>query len=241
MKAVSPGGESYKVWVRQLLQEKPAAAADLNMELLDLGLMEYNRAHEFQLYCVEQRLRGKRGDVFLFTEHPPVFTLGRQGRVDSLLKSRQDIQAQGVAIVPTERGGDITYHGPGQLVVYPILNLRHRKLVVAKFVDLLEETMIRTARDCKVHAVRDTRNRGIWVGNNKIGSIGIRVRHGVTFHGLALNVNLSLEPFTWIQPCGLKGVGVTSLKKECGREVNMEKVKQSMHTHIRTLFACETE
>jgi lipoate-protein ligase B len=209
------------------------------VELLDLGFMGYHQAHELQLEYVAKQLSDETGsEVVLITEHPPVFTLGRKGSLASLIRSKEDILAEGIDIIHTERGGDITYHGPGQLVVYPIINLRRRKISVTDFILMLEDIMLRTSRDLGVSAARDTRNRGIWVGDNKIGSVGIRVRHGVTFHGLALNVNLSLDPFQWIEPCGLKGVGVTSVQKQLNKSVATEAAKKIMKHHIAEILCC---
>ncbi|MFW2367706.1 MAG: lipoyl(octanoyl) transferase LipB [Desulforhopalus sp.] len=197
--------------------------------LIDLGKMDYTYAHQFQVDCVEWRLAEKgRPDIFLLTEHPPVFTLGKRGGRESLTVGESYVKSHGVDIVQTERGGDITYHGPGQLVVYPIVHLRESKLSVHDFVDMLEEVMIGCSRAFGVQAGRDERNRGIWVGDNKIGSIGIRVRRGVSFHGLALNATLDFEHFGWIQPCGLSGVGVTSLDRESEDPINFQAVKKQM-------------
>jgi lipoate-protein ligase B len=211
--------------------------AVMNGYLLDIGKVDYHDAHQFQLACVNYRLHEQgRADIFIVTEHPPVFTLGKRGGLGSLTVSQEYVTDQGVGIVQTERGGDITYHGPGQLVVYPIIHLRESKLSIKDYVDLLEDVMISCADDFGVTAVRDQRNRGIWVGNNKIGSIGIRVRHGVTFHGLALNVTLDFEHFGWIQPCGLAGVGVTSLAKETGGTILFHEVKDSIISHLERSF-----
>ena len=205
--------------------------------LIDLGKMDYQDAHQFQLDCVQWRLqKGRRADIFLITEHPPVFTLGRRGGRESLAVDEGFIKSQGVDIVQTERGGDITYHGPGQVVVYPIVQLRQAQLSVRAYVDMLEEAMISCAADFGVMAGRDDRNRGIWVGNNKIGSIGIRVRHGVSFHGLALNVTLDFEHFSWIQPCGLTGVGVTSLARESDKPIDFYEVKDTITLRLGQIF-----
>ncbi len=222
------------------LPEIPACADNMHTTVKDIGVMAYTMAHQMQLQCVERQMNGDdTEEQILITEHPPVYTLGKNGKLTSLIKSRAEIAGKGIEIVHTERGGDITYHGPGQLVVYPILNLRRRKLSVTGFIDILEQIMVNTAADFGVNATRDERNRGIWVGDNKIGSVGIRVRHGISFHGLALNVNLSLEPFSWIRPCGLVGVGVTSLEKERGA-VSLEEVRESMRRHI-TILLCNQE
>lgn len=206
--------------------------------LIDLGRMNYRDAHNFQLECVRYRLNEaeKRPDIFLLVEHPPVFTLGKRGGRGSLTVPEQFITSRGVDIVQTERGGDITYHGPGQLVVYPIVHLRDAGLSVKSYVDLLEELMIGIAADFQVTAARDQRNRGIWVGDNKIGSIGIRIRRGVTFHGMALNVSLDFEHFSWIQPCGLNGVGVTSIEREAGKAIDFKLAKQHAVQQLSMLF-----
>lgn len=220
----------------------PVCVASMAVRVTDLGSMEYARAHALQLRCVENMLHGEDDcDQVLMVEHPPVYTLGRSGRIDSILRSREEICAAGIDIIQTERGGDITYHGPGQLVVYPIVNLRRRRLSVTDFVAMLEEIMLQSAGAIGVRATRDDRNRGIWAGDNKIGSIGIRIRHGISFHGLALNVSLSLEPFTWIQPCGLVGVGVSSLEHERGTAVPMATVKNDMHKRIYAFLGNEEQ
>ena len=205
--------------------------------LIDLGKMDYRKAHQFQVDCVQWRLHEKeRPDIFLVTEHPPVFTLGKRGGLGSLTVGEEFIKSRGVDIVQTERGGDITYHGPGQIVVYPIVQLREAELSVKSYVDLLEEVMIATAADFGVKAGRDERNRGIWVANNKIGSIGIRVRHGVSFHGLAFNATLDFEHFSWIQPCGLAGVGVTSVARESKEPIDFSVVKNHVIGQLGRLF-----
>lgn len=203
----------------------------------DLGIMDYRSAHDLQLECVDKQLQGQEtSEVVLITEHFPVFTLGRQGNLSGLLQDREEIAAAGVDIVHTERGGDITYHGPGQLVVYPILDLRRRKVSVTEYIFMLENIMLKTIAEHGVIAARDGRNRGAWVGDNKIGSVGITVRHGIAFHGLALNVNLSLQPFQWIHACGLQGVGVTSLEKVLQRAVDLDMVKETMCSSLRAIF-----
>ncbi len=208
--------------------------------MLDLGRMAYAPVHQLQRDCVAWKLAGRqRADLFLMVEHLPVFTLGKRGGRQSLMVSEQFLVAQGIDIVETGRGGDITYHGPGQLVLYPVIDLKKRRLSVAGYVELLEELMIDTAAAFGVIAGRDARNRGVWVGDNKIGSIGIRVRHGVTFHGLAFNINLDFEHFSWINPCGLQQVGVTSLVKERGESISFAEVKEYVVTLLGRKFHCK--
>jgi lipoate-protein ligase B len=205
--------------------------------LIDFGRMDYREAHQFQLDCVEWHLHEKdRPDIFLITEHPPVFTLGKRGGLASLTVGENFIKSRGVDIVQTERGGDITYHGPGQVVAYPIVHLRESKLSVKNYVEMLEDVMIASGSAFGVNAGRDERNRGIWVGDNKIGSIGIRVRHGVAFHGLAFNATLDFEHFSWIQPCGLTGVGVTSVERETSESIDFPSVKNTVVDQLSRVF-----
>jgi lipoate-protein ligase B len=207
---------------------------------VDLGVIPYPDAWGLQLRLVAARSQGRMAaDVLLLLEHPAVFTLGRRGGRENLLVSEAWLGRSGIEVVQIERGGNITYHGPGQLVVYPIVHLPSRGLGVVDLVDRLEEVMIRTCADWGVAAGPNALNRGAWVGMKKIGSIGIAVRRGVSFHGLALNVNLDLKPFGWIQPCGLEGVGVTSIQAEAGKPVGVADAKRAVLTHIEAVFQTE--
>jgi lipoate-protein ligase B len=190
--------------------------------LLELGRTGYAEALEAQQQMVAaRRTGGLDRDVLLVLEHPPIFTLGRRGGRENLLVGEGFLADAGIEIVQVERGGNITYHGPGQLVAYVILDLEVARLSVTDYVDRLEEVMLRTAAGCGVAAGRNPRNRGIWVGAAKLGSIGIAIRRGISFHGLALNVATDLTPFEWINPCGLSHLGVTSLQSEAGRPLSL--------------------
>jgi lipoate-protein ligase B len=205
--------------------------------IVDLGRVPYPDAWDLQLRLVEARSKGRvKKDVILFVEHPPVFTLGKRGGRENLLVSEEQLQQSGIPIVQVERGGNITYHGPGQLVVYPIVHLPSFALGVVDIVHRLEEVMIRTCAAWGIQAGRNELNRGAWVGVKKIGSIGIAVRRGVSFHGLALNVNLDLKPFCWIQPCGLEGVGVTSIQAESRYAVDIADVKPVLQSRMEAVF-----
>ncbi|WP_136808128.1 lipoyl(octanoyl) transferase LipB [Desulfosediminicola flagellatus] len=209
----------------------------MDASICNLGLMEYQVAYDLQTRLVDERRTLESGnDIFLIVEHPSVYTLGRRGGREFLMVSEEFLAEKEIAIVPIERGGVITYHGPGQLVIYPIVHLKQAKMSVAEYVSKLEELMIRLAADVGVIAGRDERNHGVWVGNNKMGSIGIAIRHGVSFHGLALNVNLSLDPFGWINPCGLTGVQMTSLSVAAGEEITMERVLKNLIKHLEDVF-----
>lgn len=206
----------------------------------DLGLRDYPAVHALQVALVASRRMGTlANDVFLCVEHPPVFTLGRRGNREHLGVGESFLRERHIAVVPIERGGEITYHGPGQLVLYPIFDLRQARLSVSDYVHLLEELMLRLASDFGVQAGRDARNRGIWVGNNKLGSIGIAIRHGIAFHGMALNVDLDLEPFAWINPCGLRDIGMTSLIREGAASCTMDNVKARLPHHLTEVFGME--
>jgi len=189
------------------------------------GLIEYRQAHQYQLDLVK-RLQDLPAteDRCLIVEHPPVFTLGRNGSVEHIGVAETFLQQRNINVVRVERGGEVTYHGPGQLVCYPIVNLRRAKLSVVEFVGLLERIMLAVVAEFGIEAARDARNRGIWVDNRKIGSIGIAVKRSITFHGLALNVNPDLAPFSWINPCGLTEVAMTSMEREQAETVDINQV-----------------
>jgi lipoate-protein ligase B len=208
--------------------------------LLDLPILPFRQVRDIQLSVVEERSNSRlRREVVMLLEHAPVFTLGRRGGQDNLLVSPTDLSARNIEIVPIERGGDITYHGPGQLVVYTLMDVRSHRIGVTDFVARLETAMIRTAAHWGVTARGDELNRGAWIENRKLGSIGITVRRGVTFHGLALNVCTDLEPFRWINPCGLKGCRMTTLEQEAGGHIGMEAVRRQMAGHLSDLFDME--
>lgn len=206
----------------------------------DLPLVGYEQARDLQVCIVAARKSGLfSSDILLLLEHEPVFTLGRRGGRDNLKVSETFLRQAGMTVVHVERGGDITFHGPGQLVGYPIIDLRAAGVSVTGYVECLEEVMIRTAAHFGVRAGRDPRNRGVWVGNSKLGSIGIAIRRGIAFHGFAFNVNLVMEPFSWINPCGLHGVGMTSLARELDGAVPMEEVREKMKGNIEDVFQVE--
>jgi lipoyl(octanoyl) transferase len=192
-----------------------------------------------QQKLVELRQRDEIGDQLLLLEHPPVITLGRGGKLDNLLASPQILESHGVRFFETTRGGDITYHGPGQVVGYPILHLGEGKRDVRKYVTNLEEVLIRTVAEYGITAARIEGRRGIWVGNDKIAAIGVRIARWVTSHGWALNVNTNLEHFRLITPCGLHGTGVTSIERELGRAVPVEEVREILIAKFAEIFERE--
>jgi len=204
---------------------------------LKMPLLEYPTALDIQHKLVAARQTNVlENDLVLLLEHPPVFTLGRRAGIENLKASRAFLKRKKIQVIPVERGGDITFHGPGQLVVYPIIDLTKAGLKVLDYVAGLEEIMLRTVSGWKIPAERNSANRGIWVAGKKLGSIGISVKRGVSFHGFALNVNLSLRPFKWINPCGLQSVAVTSMEKELSQKISMSQVREVVTHHFETVF-----
>ncbi|MDP9194397.1 MAG: lipoyl(octanoyl) transferase LipB [Acidobacteriota bacterium] len=204
-----------------------------------LHLVTYENGMTLQQKLVELRQREEIDDQLLLLEHPPVITLGRGGKLDNLLASPQALQSSGIRFFETTRGGDITYHGPGQIVGYPILHLGEGKRDVRKYVTNLEEVLIRTVAEYGITAARIEGRRGIWVGDDKIAAIGVRIARWVTSHGWALNVSTNLEHFRLITPCGLHGTGVTSIERELGRAVPVEEVREILAAKFAEMFERE--
>lgn len=196
--------------------------------LLDLGRKAYGEVWELQKALVDRRADDKIQDGLILVEHDPVATLGRRG-------TRGDILDSSLPIFEVERGGEATYHGPGQLVGYPILKLPDR-LEVKRLVTDLEEVLLRTCADFGIDATREGPERGVWVGGKKIASIGLAVHRNVTFHGFAHNVTTDLKEFLKIRPCGHQGGIMTSMKKVLGHDIDMEDVKASVIVHFQGVF-----
>jgi lipoate-protein ligase B len=204
---------------------------------VEIPSMDYEEVRSLQLALVEARRTNKlAADVLLLLEHPSVFTIGRRGGLEHLLVEESFLRERGIPLIGVERGGDITYHGPGQLVGYPIIKLRGGVRKVGDLLLGVEEIMIRTLADWSITAQRNTLNRGVWVGSEKIGSVGLALRGGVSFHGFSLNVNVALEPFGWIQPCGLKGIGVTSMERILGSAIPIHDLRQALLGHAEQVF-----
>jgi lipoyl(octanoyl) transferase len=207
------------------------------LDVRRLGRVPYAEALALQARLVAERQAGAIGDTLLLLEHDPVFTLGRNARPDNVLVSAQALRSQGYAVFETGRGGDVTYHGPGQVVGYPILDLKPDRQDVHRYVRDLEEAMLRTCADYGVAARRIQGLTGCWVDDDKIGAIGVRLSRWVTSHGFAFNVNVELAPFQLIVPCGIQGKGVTSLKRLLGRDVDMAGVTTRLARHLVEVLA----
>lgn len=182
-------------------------------EVRNIGLIPYNEAWELQEKLRQERATGKISDTLIICEHPRVFTLGRQDCQKDWRTTIDVVKRAGIDVVYSNRGGRITYHGPGQIVGYFIFNLLERGLGIKQFVNLIEELLINTVGTFNISAQRDKINPGIWVGLNKLGAIGLHVSKNITQHGFALNHQVSMDDYQYIVPCGLETRGVTSINK----------------------------
>ena len=204
--------------------------------VLDLGRRPYREVWELQHSLHEAVREGREPDTWIVVEHDPVITLGRQAKRENVLLSDETLAAKGVDLVAIERGGDVTYHGPGQLVVYPIRKLERFREVVP-LVRALEGAVIETVAEFGIAADRWSEHAGVWVGRDQICAIGLAVRKMVSLHGIALNVATELDYDRLINPCGLTDRGITSISKETGRAVTIDEVKPVLLAALARAFA----
>jgi lipoyl(octanoyl) transferase len=207
------------------------------IEIRRLGRVRYADGLALQERLVRERQAGAIPDTLLLLEHDPVFTLGRNARSENVLFPADDLRARGFDVFEAGRGGDVTYHGPGQVVGYPIVDLSPDRRDVHRYVRDLEDVMIRTCADYGLGAERVAGRTGCWVGPEKIGAIGVRIARWVTSHGFAFNVRNDLAPFGLIVPCGIRDRGVTSLARLLDREVDPEEVMDRLAGHLAAVFA----
>ncbi|MCL5108844.1 MAG: lipoyl(octanoyl) transferase LipB [Chloroflexi bacterium] len=208
-------------------------------ELRRLGLVRYKVAWDRQAELVRARKAGEIPDQLLLLEHPHVYTLGRRGETAHILLDAQGLAERGIEVFEVDRGGDVTYHGPGQLVGYPIVDLRRQGVDAHRYVRGLEETLIQALAEYGVAAGRNPGYTGVWLGEEKIAAIGVRISGGVTSHGFALNVNTDLSYFAGIVPCGIVGKGVTSLARVLGRPVPLGEVAAAVARRFAAVFELE--
>ena len=203
--------------------------------ILDLGLRPYREVWELQHSLHERVRNGEEPETWIFVEHTPVVTLGRNAKDDNVLLSREALAARGVDLVQIERGGDVTYHGPGQLVVYPIRKLERFREIVP-LVRALEGAVIDACAQFGVQAERWSEHAGVWVGANQICAIGLAVQKMTSLHGIALNVSTELSYDTLINPCGLTDRGITSLSRETGRGLSVAEAKPILQAALSKTF-----
>ena len=205
------------------------------MNILDLGRMSYNSAWDIQKEYHKKVVSGKEPDTLIIVEHEPVYTLGKNANDNHLLQSA----SEEIQVFRIERGGDITFHGPGQIVVYPILDLNRFVKSVSWYMRTLEKIIIDTLSDFEIKAELKDGLTGVWVGDEKIGAQGVRISRWVTMHGLALNVNTDLRYFDGIIPCGIFDYGVTSMEKLMGRKQDINKVKNTIIKYFNNILSDE--
>ena len=198
--------------------------------------IEYARSYNMQKNVRAQRLAGTVPDTLLLFEHTPTFTAGKSGKLDNLLIPVEELRDRGIALFFIDRGGDFTYHGPGQLVAYPIFDLKIHGKDIPKYIHNLEEVVSRTLADFAIEAGRDEKHIGVWVGKEKIAAIGVSIHRWVTMHGLALNVNTNMEHFSYINPCGITDKGVTSMERLLWCEVSLDDVAARLIEHFQHVF-----
>lgn len=214
-----------------------------------LGLMPYQQAFEYQNELFQDIIQFKKqSDTYsgpnylILVEHPHVYTIGKSGKMNHLLAEESFLKGKGIEVIRNNRGGDITYHGPGQMVVYPILDLGQFFTDLKKYINTIEEVVIRTLADFGIKSERSEGETGVWVRSvktqefNKICAIGLRMSRWVSMHGLALNVNSDLDYFKYIVPCGICDKGVTSIEKELGKKVDVNLVFEKFLFHFQDLF-----
>jgi lipoate-protein ligase B len=213
----------------------------MNLQIVNLGYLDYPEALQIQQNLFLMRTQGKIGDVLLLVEHPPVLTLGVRGKYDNILLSRNRLAERGVKIYEVKRGGDVTYHGPGQIVGYPIMNLANHSKGAKEYVWKIEEVFIRLLKEeYGLSADREEKKyTGVWIGNKKITAIGIYISRWITMHGFAFNVNTDLSHFNWINPCGITDKGVTSIQQLTGQKQDLEEVFQKVAAYFCKVFAME--
>lgn len=206
--------------------------ATATLRFLDLGVIDYDAALLQQRELVRDRIAGRAPDTVLLVEHPPTITLGRAADRRHVLLAPDQLAARGVALRESDRGGDVTFHGPGQLVGYPIVDLGCRGRDIHRYLRDLEQALIDALAELTIKAERVSGRTGVWVGDRKIAAIGVKVTRWVTSHGFALNVSPDLSGFTLIVPCGIRDRGVTSVSQELDRAVALDEVKPLVTRHL---------
>lgn len=210
------------------------------LDVQRLGVVPYLAAWELQRELVTQRAAGQISDTLLLLEHPPTYTIGRSGGHDHLLVDRAEIEARGGSVIEVDRGGDITYHGPGQLVGYPILQIKNHGRDLHGYLRMLEQILIEVLATYELAGRRFPGYTGVWIGDEKIAAIGIRVNaRGVTSHGFALNVNTNLADFAAIVPCGINDYGVTSLTEILSNPPSLDEVCERVEQAFGRVFSLE--
>ena len=204
--------------------------------IIDLGLMDYKKAWDLQHQLWSKRVEEALPDLLLFLEHPHVITLGRRGNRSHLLVSPEVLEEMEIPVYHVERGGDVTYHGPGQMVIYPILDLKNYGYHLIRYISQLEEVILRSLKDFGIEGTRDPLNRGAWVDGEKIASVGVAIKQWVSFHGFSLNYETDLKYFDLINPCGLEGKKMTTMAKVLETKISRERLIEKLSFHFNEIF-----
>lgn len=202
----------------------------------DLELIDYKEAWDLQYYLHQLRVDKQISDLLLLLEHPNTYTLGKTAHIENLIGGKEFLEKNKISVYNIDRGGDITYHGPGQIVGYPIINLSEWYQDSHKYLRTLEEVLIKVCNDYNLNAKRVEGYTGVWIEDRKIAAIGIKISRWVTMHGFAFNVNTNLELFNGIIPCGISDKNVTSLEKELSRKIPISEVKSKIIQHFKDEF-----
>ena len=206
------------------------------INVLQIGLIDYMQSYNLQTELLNRRINGEIEDTLLLLEHPPVVTIGKSGKLENILATEIQFAEKGISVFFMDRGGDVTYHGPGQLVGYPILDIGSRGRDLHQYVHNLEEVMIRTLGDFGINAFRDNTHPGVWIGDEEIAAIGLKVKKWVSMHGFALNINTDLEPFSLINPCGFADRRATSMSYILSQKLSMAIVTERLIAHFTEIF-----
>jgi len=209
--------------------------------LFDLGLIDYKKAWDLQHQLWSKRVNDELPDMLLILQHPHVITLGRRGNRSHLIASPEVLETMKIPVFHVERGGDVTYHGPGQMVVYPILDLKEYGYRLIRYIGQLEEVILRVLKDFGIEGKRDPLNRGVWVNGEKIASVGVAIKRWVSFHGFSLNYETDLKYFELINPCGLEGKKMTTMAKTLGTEISRERLWERISFHSKEVFQKDWE
>ena len=210
-------------------------------KFIDLGVTDYKRAYDIQKEYLDKVKDNQADGYLLATEHKHVFTLGRFAKTNNLIAPEGELKAKGIDVVKTNRGGDITFHGPGQVVFYPIFNLSYHYKDVHRYLRELEEVIIYSLNTYGIESFRIKDRTGVWTKQGKIASIGIAISRWVTYHGFALNANVDLDYFSMINPCGFKDIKVASMKNILCHEIDMEDLKKELIKNFSTVFKAEVK
>jgi lipoyl(octanoyl) transferase len=211
----------------------------MKYNIIDLGLIDYNKAYLFQRDTLSRVKSGNIKGALIFAQHYPVFTIGRSGKDNNLLLTPEKINSRGIDIINIDRGGDITFHGPGQVIAYPIFDLNNHKKDLHDYLRNLESVIIQSLARYKIACFRVPDKTGCWTSQGKIASIGVSASSWITYHGLALNANVDLSYFDMINPCGLNGVKMVSINKLLQKDIDLKQLKSRLAESFSDVFNVE--